>query len=222
MSTKRRYGDGCGIARALDLVGERWALIVVRELLLGPKRFTDLHAGMPGVSPNVLALRLRELEEAGILRRRKLGPPASSRVYELTEWGVELEPVLIHLGRWGARSPVVAAEPYRSVDSLMIWQSTVFDPRAGADLDATFALYVGDDHFVVRVSGGELEVERGVAVQPDTTVETDLETLVEVLKAKCPVSEAVESGRFTLSGDADALERLIGSLSPPQPATVVS
>src|SRR3954449_3642338 len=102
MATKRTYGDRCGVARALDVVGERWALLVVRELLLGPKRFTDLRAGLPHVSPNVLSQRLRELEEAGIVRRRKLPPPAGSRVYELTEWGEELEPIVTRLGAWGA------------------------------------------------------------------------------------------------------------------------
>src|SRR3990170_3687429 len=104
-STKRTYDDACAAAHALDLIGERWALLVVRELLLGPKRFTDLKAGLPGASPNVLAQRLRDLEGVGIVRRRKLPPPAASRVYELTEWGLELEPAIISLGRWGARSP---------------------------------------------------------------------------------------------------------------------
>src|SRR5436305_8974178 len=101
MTSKRTYGDRCGIARALDRVGERWALLVVRELLLGPKRFGDLRAGLPGASPNVLSQRLRELEDAGVVRRRRLPPPAGVRVYELTEWGRELEPVVLHLGRWG-------------------------------------------------------------------------------------------------------------------------
>src|SRR5919205_66330 len=100
MGNRRSYGDRCGIARALDLVGERWALLVVRELLLGPKRFTDLRAGLPHVSPDVLAQRLRELEQAGVLRRGTLPPPAASRIYELTGRGRELEPVVLALGRW--------------------------------------------------------------------------------------------------------------------------
>src|SRR5258706_120419 len=103
MTDRRSYGDPCGIARALDLVGERWALLVVRELVLGPKRFTDLRDGLPGLSPDVLTERLRDLEQAGIVRRRTLAPPAGSRVYELTGWGRELEPVLVALGRWGSR-----------------------------------------------------------------------------------------------------------------------
>src|SRR4051794_31511717 len=102
MATSRTYGDRCGVARALDVVGERWALLVVRELLLGAKRFTDLRGGLPRVSPDVLAQRLRELEDAGIVQRRTLPPPAASKVYELTPRGAELEPVVIALGRWGA------------------------------------------------------------------------------------------------------------------------
>src|SRR4051795_1875956 len=107
----RTYGDRCGVARALDLVGDRWALLVVRELLLGAKRFSDLRAGLPGVSPDVLAQRLRELEEAGVVRRTKLPPPAAARVYELTERGAELEPVVLALGRWGSAVPFPAGEP---------------------------------------------------------------------------------------------------------------
>src|SRR5919202_518872 len=105
MATKRTYDDGCAAAHALDLVGERWALLVVRELLLGPKRFTDLRAGLPHASPNVLSQRLRELEDAGVVTRGTLPPPAASRIYELTDWGRGLEPVIIALGDWGSRSP---------------------------------------------------------------------------------------------------------------------
>src|SRR5919106_3243857 len=103
--TMRTYGDLCGIARALDVVGERWALLVVRELLLGPKRFTDLRAGLPHVGPDVLTQRLKELEAAGVVRRATLPPPAASKVYELTRRGAELEPVVLALGRWGSAAP---------------------------------------------------------------------------------------------------------------------
>ncbi|MFQ6708458.1 helix-turn-helix transcriptional regulator, partial [Bordetella pertussis] len=118
MAGKRSYEDGCAGAHALDLVGERWALLVVRELLLGPKRFTDLRKGLPGISPNVLTQRLTELEAVAVLRRRKLDPPAGAWVYELTDWGRELEPVILQLGKWGARSPALPREAGLSVDSL--------------------------------------------------------------------------------------------------------
>jgi DNA-binding HxlR family transcriptional regulator len=114
-------------------VGERWALLVVRELLLGPKRFTDLRAGMPKASPNVLAQRLRELERAGVVRRRKLPPPAASKVYELTEWGLELESVVISLGRWVTCSPARPRNVELGVDSLILSFRTMFDPLAVAN-----------------------------------------------------------------------------------------
>ena len=109
MANKRSYDDGCAGAHALDLIGERWALLIVRELLLGPKRFTDLRTGLPGISPNVLSQRLEELERVAVVRRRKLAPPAGAWVYELTDWGKELGPIIIEPGRWGARFPGCAA-----------------------------------------------------------------------------------------------------------------
>src|SRR5579859_6025070 len=128
MSGSRTYGDPCGIARALDLVGERWALLIVRELVLGPKRFTDLRAGLPGSSPDVLTQRLRELEGAGVVRRSKLPPPAGSRVYELTEWGSGLEPALLALGRWGSRAPFPAEAGELGVEATVLALRTLFDP----------------------------------------------------------------------------------------------
>src|SRR3954447_23862520 len=120
MAGKRTYGDRCGIARALDAVGERWALLVVRELLLGPKRFTDLRAGLPGASPNVLAQRLRELEAAGVVERQTLPPPAAAQVYALTARGAALEPVILALGRWGAEAALPPDEVTMSVDSHVL------------------------------------------------------------------------------------------------------
>src|SRR3954463_4340595 len=140
MATLRSYGDGCGIAHALDLAGESRALLVVRELLLGPKRFTDLRAGLPNASPNVLSQRLRELEQAGVVRRRKLPPPAASKVYELTEWGMELEPVIVRLGRWGARSPSKPRDAKLGIDSLILSFRTMFDPFAAEGLEASYEL----------------------------------------------------------------------------------
>src|ERR687889_2611556 len=162
MDTRRRtYDDACAAAHALDLVGERWALLVVRELVLGPKRFTDLRAGLPNVSPNVLAQRLRELEAAGVVRRRKLPPPAASRVYELTPWGEELEPVIIRLGRWGARSPLRPRDAELGVDSLVLSLRTMFDPVAAEGLEASYELRLGEDTFRAVVTDGRFEVDRG-------------------------------------------------------------
>jgi DNA-binding HxlR family transcriptional regulator len=132
----RTYCDGCAAAPALDLVDERWALLAVRELLLGSNRFTDLRAGLPGASPNVLAQRLRTLERVGVVRCRKLPPPAASRVYELTEWGMELEPINTHLGRWGARFPSRSRDVEVGIDSRVLFFRTMFDPLAAKNLRA--------------------------------------------------------------------------------------
>src|SRR5918999_979876 len=147
----RTYGDRCGIARALDAVGDRWALLVVRELLFGPKRFTDLRAGLPRVSPDVLSQRLRELEASGLVRRGRLPPPAGSAVYELTPRGQELEPVILALGRFGSLAPFPLGPPRMGSDSLALALETLFDPEKAGDLDATVGLRLGDDRFVVRV-----------------------------------------------------------------------
>src|SRR5258708_12492423 len=116
---KRSYDDGCATAHGLDLIGERWALLVVRELILGAKRFGDLRAGLPGISPNVLTQRLEELEQASIVRRRRLPPPASASGYELTEWGLELEPLIMVLGPSAARPPAMVPPHPLAPDSLI-------------------------------------------------------------------------------------------------------
>ena len=232
MATMRSYDDGCAAAHALDLVGERWALLVVRELLLGPKRFTDLRTGLPNASPNVLAQRLRELEGAGVVRRRKLPPPAASRVYELTEWGMELEPVIIRLGRWGARSPSKPREATLGVDSLILSLRTMFDERAAEGLETSYELRFGEDVFRAEVADGRLEVERGVAgngagsnvadgvaERPDAIVETDPVTLAAlVYDGRGTLAEALRSGEVNIEGEESVVERFLELFSLPEPA----
>jgi DNA-binding HxlR family transcriptional regulator len=206
----RTYGDLCGIARALDVVGERWALLVVRELLLGPKRFTDLRRGLPHIGPDVLAQRLRELEQAGILRRRTLAPPAGSRVYELTERGQELEPVLLALGSWGSAAPVPPGNPQLGVDSTMIALQTLFDADAARDLDATFELRLGDQVFRATVAAGDLELERGEAPDAEATITADPMTLGGVIWQRVGLAEAERAGALTIEGDRRAAKRFLG------------
>ena len=137
MVGKRKYDDGCAVAHALDLVGERWALLVVRELLLGPKRFTDLLAGVRGASPDVLTQRLRDLTETGVVRRKRLGPPTSAQVYELTTWGADLGPIVVGLARWASHSPGMRYDAPLGTDSAVLSLEALFDPPAAAGLDAT-------------------------------------------------------------------------------------
>lgn len=217
---RRTYHDACAAAHALDLVGERWALLVVRELLLGPKRFTDLRAGLPGVSPNVLAERLGGLEGAGILRRRKLPPPAASRVYELTEWGMELEPVIVSLGRWGARSSMRSRGAALGVDSLILSLRTMFDARAAEGLEASYELRLGEGEvFRAVVEDGRLEIVRGAADLDDAVVvETDAGTLAALIYDGQPLDEALGSGYVRIEGDQTAVERFLGLFPLPEPA----
>ncbi|TDP92187.1 winged helix-turn-helix transcriptional regulator [Labedaea rhizosphaerae] len=170
MAGARSYEDPCGVARALDVVGERWALLVVRELLFGPKRFTDLRAGLPTASQNVLSTRLRELEEAGVVRKRKLPPPAASSVYELTERGAELRPVLFHLARWGSRGAITTSNEL-STDALVLAMLTTFDRDRAAGLQVRAHLRLGPDEFRLSIDKGLLDLRRGNLENPDVTIE---------------------------------------------------
>ena len=182
MAGKRTYGDPCGVARALDVIGERWALLIVRELLLGPKRFTDLRDGMPNLSPDVLSQRLRELEQAGVLRRDRLPPPIAAQVYELTDWGRELEPVVLGLGRWGSRAPFPPGDATLGVDSLVMALKTLYDPGRGDGLlGSSFELRLGEQRFDARPRDGRLDVTRGAPTDPDATIATDPGTLEHIL-----------------------------------------
>jgi DNA-binding HxlR family transcriptional regulator len=215
MTTKRTYGDGCGIAHALDLVGERWALLVVRELLLGPKRFTDLRDGLPNASPNVLSQRLRELEQAGIVRRRKLPPPAATWVYELTDWGRELKPVAISLGTWALRSPTFPEDAPVGTDSVILALGTFFDAGAAGDLTASYELRLGENTFAVRVADGEIDVDRTAAEEPDAVIETEAATLSALIWERRELADALAAGDISIEGDQGAVTRFLGLFPRP-------
>jgi DNA-binding HxlR family transcriptional regulator len=198
------------VARALDVVGERWTLLVVRELLLGPKRFTDLRAGLPNVSPDVLSQRLRDLEQAGVVRRGTLPPPAASHVYELTDRGRELQRVIIELGRWGSTAPFPAEESVFGVDAVLIALKSLFNPSLADGLDATYELRLDDQQSTARVSAGSFELSRGATDEPDAIIETDPSTLGALLWHGRDLDYARRSGDVVYRGDEAAVRQFLG------------
>ncbi len=218
MATKRSYQEACRFAYALDLVGERWALLIVRELLLGPKRFTDLRDGLPHASTNILSDRLRELEGSAVVRRRKLPPPYGSTVYELTEWGRELEPVVTQLGAWGARSPIPPQSEEIGPDSIVLALRSLFDREAASDLDATYELRIDDQPFRVAIAAGELALSREPAEAPAATLAfPDAPTMAAVLAGQLPFDEALSSGALELDGPKQAAKRFLRLFPMPEP-----
>ena len=218
MASRKDYYDGCAASHALDLVGERWALLVVRELMLGPKRFTDLRTGLPQLSPNVLSQRLRELEEAGVVLRRRLPPPAASAVYELTDWGLDLEPVLQTLGRWGVRSPSLPASAHIGLDSFVLAMRTMFDPVSAAGVEVTLDLRLGEQTFRARVADGRCSVDPGAAANPDAVVAAEVDALAAVVFDGRPFDAAVEAGDLVVTGDAESVRAFVALFPMPEPA----
>ncbi|MEU4703792.1 winged helix-turn-helix transcriptional regulator [Nonomuraea dietziae] len=213
---KRTYGQACPIAHALDMVGERWALLVVRELRLGPRRYADLQAALPGLGPSVLAQRLRDLEAVGVLRRRTLPPPAASRTYELTEWGAELEPVFAALRTWGMRSPVVPLTGGISADTVLLGLRAFFVPQPDASWTATYRIALGRDVYRVEVVDGELgTVARGQDTGPaDAYIEGDHLMLQSVLSHERTLASAIDDGDLAVTGDLEAVRRLVDAVPP--------
>jgi DNA-binding HxlR family transcriptional regulator len=221
MAGKRTYRDPCGVARALDVVGERWALLVVRELLLGPKRFTDLRAGLPELGPDVLSQRLRELEARAIVRRQTLPPPAASRVYALTDWGKELEPVVLALGRWGSRAPFPAEHAELSVDAFVVALRTLFDPAHDGNLSAVFELRLDGQSFRIVVADGTMELtrEHAGAATADAMIDTDTATLGAILWHGKSLAGELRRKSITLRGSVEAVSRLFALFPAPVPVT---
>lgn len=211
----RSYDDPCGVARALDAVGERWALLLVRDLLLGPKRFTDLAAGLPGMSQNVLAQRLRDLEEQGIVTRRVLGPPSGARVYELTDAGYELEDVVLSLARWGSRAPLVDRATL-TADALALALRTTFDAAAAGDLRVRMALHLGADRFVSEIVDGRFRIARGETAHPDAVLTADAGTLQGI------VFGGAELPAAAVEGDRGLAERFVRIFPRPAPRAATS
>jgi DNA-binding HxlR family transcriptional regulator len=203
------------VAHGLELVGERWALLVVRELMLGAKRFGDLKADLPGISANVLTHRLVELERAGLVTRRKLPKPAAVWVYELTDWARELEPVMQQLGRWAARDPNHRKDLHFGATSFILSLRTNFDPALADAFNTTIALRANDESFTARVARRKLTITPGEPDAPDATISGDPRMFASVIYGGRPFADAVASGDLEVTGEGEAAERFLSLYTLP-------
>ncbi len=206
---KRAYGQYCGFARALEIVGERWGLLIIRDLLVGPKRFTDLRRGLPRIPSNILSDRLKELEDAGVVQRRVLPRPAGSIVYELTEHGGDLEDAVLALGRWGARS---LGDPRPgeiiTVASVIMAMRTTFRPDAAKDLRASYELRLGDVILNMQIEDGSLRVAEGSLPEADLIIEAG-PAIKTLMAREVTPAEAIANGLVRLTGNAELLGRFV-------------
>ena len=210
---RRSYEQFCTLATALDVVGERWTLLIIRELMLGPRRFTDLLDGLPGIGRNLLSARLRHLEEEGLVRRDRLPPPAASQVYELTEDGRGLGPALAELGRWGVQR-LGERRPEQTFNPAwgMFPFSYMADREAARDLDETWEFRIDDATFTLRVSGGRVMPRSGPAEDPDLVVHMDTDTLAGLFSRTLAPLEALSGGRIRAEGSPEALQHAVAVL----------
>ncbi|WP_203906435.1 winged helix-turn-helix transcriptional regulator [Rhizocola hellebori] len=217
MPTSRSYGDSCGIARALDVVGERWAVLVVRELLLTPQRFSELRQALPHVSSNLLADRLRELEQRGVIRRRA-SPAEGPRVYELTEWGRKLEPILLALGDWGIDAPQPPAPAALSATSVLIFlqHAARLDPAAPP---TTCRLELDGRVWTVRLAAGRVQVQPGEPTTADASLRAEPKTLSALLGNPATLKAACADGSVAVVGDLSAIGRMLRGVTQPWHST---
>lgn len=206
---KRSYGQYCGFARALELVGERWALLIVRDLLVGPKRFSEIERGLPGIPTNILTARLNELEDSGLVRRRLLERPAKGVVYELTGEGHALEEPVMALGRWGAQR-LGDPRPDETVteDSIAMALRTTFRPETARKAKITYLLRLGPIEVHARVRDGTIAVGRGPVEKPDLVIETGPAMRLLMAHEVTP-AEAIEKRLVKIEGDPKLLEKFV-------------
>ena len=216
---KRAYGQFCGLVRALEIVGERWALLIVRDLLVEPKRFSDLRRGLPRIPTNVLSERLKELEAAAVVRRRVLPRPPGSVIYELTEYGSDLEDVVMRLGLWGARSlSYPRPSEILTADSLIMAMRATFRPESAHDVHLTYELRLGPIVIHVVIDNGHLRAGHGPIADPDLIIESG--PVIRALMAReMPPAAALAAGLVHLIGEPALLDRFVEIFHiPPAPA----
>lgn len=210
---RRRYDDACGLAHALELIGERWAMLVLRELAYGPRRFSELKSDLPGISANVLTQRLSELEERGIVEKKRLPPPASVQVYEATRWGLEAVPVIARLGRWAARSPLHDPTLPISHAAIMMSLETMLDPALASGMSARLGFQFGETGYVALLNDGRLEVERNNVEGCDLVFSAAPAELAAVIYGGAPLD------LVRVEGDLDLARRFL-TLFPLPPKAV--
>lgn len=206
---KRSYGQYCGFSRALEMVGERWALLIVRDLLIGPKRFSDIQRGLPGIPTNILTTRLNELEDSGLVRRRVLARPAKGVAYELTEAGSALEGPVIALGRWGARQ-LGDPRPDETVteDSIAMALRSTFRPEYAGKAKLTYFLKLGPIEVHARIRDGAITVGRGPIAKPDLVIETGPAMRLLMAREISP-ADAIKKKLVRITGDPKLLDRFV-------------
>jgi DNA-binding HxlR family transcriptional regulator len=218
----KRYGQFCSVARALDVLGDRWAMLVVRELLLGPKRYTDLLDGLPGVGTNVLAVRLRELEEAGIIAREKLPPPAAATVYVLTDDGAALRPVVDELARWGVRHMERPERGEALRNGWLVYSLAVCTPPTGMHNGDQLELRVDDEPHTLTVRNGRFEARRGAAASPIAVIEAPRRALFRLARGQATRGQLERDGQIAVDKDRRTARRFLdaaaGTWIQPRPA----
>jgi DNA-binding HxlR family transcriptional regulator len=215
-STKRWYDDACGTALALEFIGERWALLVMRELMFGPRRFGEIKANLPGISANVLTQRLEGLEAADILARRRLASPANVQVYELTAWGLEAAPLIRDLGRWAARSPRHDPMLFMSPASAMMSLQTLVDHARVTETDLTVAFRFPNDRFVVRTGAAGVTITRDEADDAAVTFTGDTMAMRHTIYGKAPLTRDGEGGTLAVDGDLSAARAFVDLFALPE------
>ncbi|MEU0540930.1 winged helix-turn-helix transcriptional regulator [Nocardia sp. NPDC005978] len=219
--TRRSYSQYCGLSRSLDLVGERWTLLVVRELMSGPKRYTDLGAALPGIGTTLLATRVKQLEQDGIVTHRQLPPPAASQVYELTDVGHELARALVPLAMWGMRHQLEhtrePGETYRA-EWTLVFLADLIDPSSIAGKYATYQFRIEDSTARLELRDGHATVTPGTPEPPaDATLTTTLATIIDLTRGDLDIAAAVAGERITVDGNATAINLLVQALTPLTP-----
>jgi DNA-binding HxlR family transcriptional regulator len=197
--TKRRYDDACGLAHALELIGERWAMLILRELAYGSKRFSELRADLPGISANVLTQRLADLEDRGLVRKLRLPPPASVQVYEATPWALEVAPVIGKLGKWAARSPLHDPTLPLSHAAIMMSLDTMIDAERARGIGGRFGFRFGETNYSAELRDGQLHVERRLAEGCDVIMTTTPEGLAAVVYGGAPLESMDVQGDIALA-----------------------